>query len=105
MSEFLQFLINGISVGSLYALIALGYTMVYGIIELINFAHGEFLMMGAFAGALSLNRFGNVPLPVALVVAMLAAGIIAVLTELIAYRPLRSQPKIFVLTAAIAVSV
>jgi branched-chain amino acid transport system permease protein len=105
MSEFVQFLINGIAVGTMYALIALGYTMVYGIIQLINFAHGEFLMMGAFAGALTINRFHGAPLPVALAVAMLAAGLIAVVTERVAYRPLRGHPGIFVLTAAIAVSV
>ncbi len=105
MSEFLQFLINGLSVGSMYALIALGYTMVYGIIQLINFAHGEFLMMGAYAGALVIAHSAGVPLPIALVVAMLGSGVLAVVTEAIAYRPLRSQPKIYVLTAAIAVSV
>jgi len=105
MSEFLQFLINGLAVGSMYALIALGYTMVYGIIQLINFAHGEFMMMGAFVGAFTLNRLQGTPLAVALVISMLAAGLLAVLVELVAYRPLRRQPKIFVLTAAIAVSV
>src|SRR4051812_12838340 len=104
MSEFLQFLINGISVGSMYALIALGYTMVYGIIQLINFAHGEFLMMGAFAGALTMSKMSGTPLPVALAISMIAAGALAVGTELTVYRPLRGQPKIFVLTAAIAVS-
>ena len=105
MSEFLQFLINGVAVGSMYALIALGYTMVYGIVSLINFAHGEFMMMGAFIGAFVLNRLQGTPLVVALFIAMLASGLIAVVTELVAYRPLRNQPKIFVLTAAIAVSV
>lgn len=105
MSQLLQFLINGLAVGSMYALIALGYTMVYGIIQLINFAHGEFLMMGAFIGAGIIHRLEGVPLPGALAVAMIGAGLIAVTTELIAYRPLRGQPKIFVLTAAIAVSV
>lgn len=105
MTEFLQFFINGISVGAMYALIALGYTMVYGIVQLINFAHGEFMMMGAYCGALIVSRMTGTPLVVALVVAMLASGLIAVLTELIAYRPLRGQPRIFVLTAAIAVSV
>jgi branched-chain amino acid transport system permease protein len=98
-------LINGISVGSMYALIALGYTMVYGIIQLINFAHGEFLMMGAFVGALAINRLSGTPLPVALAIAMVGAGLLAVTTEFLVYRPLRSRPKIFVLTAAIAVSV
>jgi branched-chain amino acid transport system permease protein len=104
MSEFLQFLVNGLSVGAMYALIALGYTMVYGIVQLINFAHGEFLMMGAYIGALLVARSGA-PLPIALVLAMVGAGLIAVVTELVAYRPLRNQPRIFVLTAAIAVSV
>jgi len=79
--------------------------MVYGIVSLINFAHGEFMMMGAFIGALVLNRLQGTPLVVALLIAMLASGLIAVVTELVAYRPLRNQPKIFVLTAAIAVSV
>ncbi len=103
--EFLQFLINGVSVGSMYALIALGYTMVYGIIALINFAHGEFLMMGAFLGAALINKMQGTPLVVGLAFAMVSAGLIAVVTERIAYKPLREQPKIFVLTAAIAVSV
>lgn len=105
MTEFFQFLINGISVGSMYALIALGYTMVYGIIQLINFAHGEFLMMGAFAGALVINKMAGLPLPVALAVAMVAAGGLAVVTEFLIYRPLRAHARIYVLTAAIAVSV
>lgn len=105
LSEFLQFLINGIAVGSMYALIALGYTMVYGIIQLINFAHGEFMMMGAFIGSLIISRWTGAPLSVALVVAMVGAGLLAVLTELIAYRPMRQKARIYVLTAAIAVSV
>jgi len=105
MSEFLQFMVNGISVGSMYALIALGYTMVYGIIQLINFAHGEFMMMGAFMGALVLEHFTHTPMVVALLIAMMAAALLAVFTELVAYRPLRDRPRIYVLTAAIAVSV
>ncbi len=105
MTEFLQFLINGISVGSTYALIALGYTMVYGIIQLINFAHGEFLMMGSFVGALVTTKLTGAPLPVALAVAMVGSGLLAVFIELVAYRPLRGHARIYVLTAAIAVSV
>lgn len=105
MNEFIQFFINGVSVGSMYALIALGYTMVYGIIQLINFAHGEFLMMGAFTGALVINRLTGLPLALGLAVAMLASGLLAVVTELVAYRPMRNQPRVYVLTAAIAVSV
>jgi branched-chain amino acid transport system permease protein len=105
LSEFFQFLINGIAVGSMYALIALGYTMVYGIIQLINFAHGEFMMMGAFVGSIAISRFSGAPLYVALTAAMIGAGAIAVVTELVAYRPMRQQARIYVLTAAIAVSV
>jgi branched-chain amino acid transport system permease protein len=105
MSEFLQFLVNGLSVGSMYALIALGYTMVYGIILLINFAHGEFMMMGAFMGSLIIGYLAGIPLILALAIAMVGAGLLAVLTERIAYRPLRDKNRIYVLTAAIAVSV
>lgn len=105
MSEFLQYLINGLSVGSMYALIALGYTMVYGIILLINFAHGEFMMMGAFMGSLLIGYLTGVPLVAAMLIAMVGTGLLAVLTERIAYRPLRDKNRIYVLTAAIAVSV
>lgn len=105
MSDFLQFLVNGLSVGSMYALIALGYTMVYGIILLINFAHGEFMMMGAFIGSLVMGYLAGIPLVLALVIAMVGAGLLAVVTERIAYRPLRDKNRIYVLTAAIAVSV
>lgn len=105
MSDFLQFLVNGLSVGSMYALIALGYTMVYGIILLINFAHGEFMMMGAFIGSLVIGYLAGIPLVLALVIAMVGAGLLAVVTERIAYRPLRDKNRIYVLTAAIAVSV
>lgn len=105
MSEFLQYLINGLSVGSMYALIALGYTMVYGIILLINFAHGEFMMMGAFMGSLIIGYLTGVPLVVAVLIAMVGTGLLAVITERIAYRPLRDKNRIYVLTAAIAVSV
>jgi len=105
MTEFLQFMINGLSVGSMYALIALGYTMVYGIIQLINFAHGDFMMMGAFIGSVVLGQMAGMPFGISLAAAMAGAGFIAVLTERIAYRPLRSQARIYALTAAIAVSV
>lgn len=105
MAEFLQFLTNGLSVGAMYALIALGYTMVYGIVQLINFAHGEFLMMGSYLGAYFLMRFNGASLGTAFACAMVGAGLLAVVTELIAYRPLRNKPRIYVLTAAIAVSV
>ena len=103
--QFLQFFINGLSVGAMYALIALGYTMVYGIVQLINFAHGEFLMVGSFVGAVLVSQMTGFPLVLALACAMVAAGLIAVFCEFVAYRPLRGQPRIYVLTAAIAVSV
>ena len=101
--QFGQQLINGISLGSIYALIALGYTMVYGIIRLINFAHGDIYMVGAYAGffATSVFKFSFVP---ALIFSMAAAAIIGMTIEKVAYRPLRSAPKIAILIAAIGVS-
>ena len=113
MAAFLQFLFKGISVGSLYALIALGYTMVYGILKLLNFAHGEVYMMGAFAGFGVLSLFGgalavtiNVVLLIGLmlVVAMVATGFLGVAIERFAYRPLRNAPRIAPLISALGVS-
>lgn len=103
MILFLQQIINGLSVGSVYALIALGYTMVYGIIKLINFAHGEVMMAGAyfaFVVAIS-SRF---PFPVVLVISMGMAAIVGVVIEKLAYKPLRSAPRISALITAIGVS-
>ncbi len=98
----LQYLINGIAQGSLYALVALGYTMVYGIIRLVNFAHGDFLMIGAMCGFYALRA--NLPMPVAIVVAMLSAGFIAVIVERIVYRPIRKAGRIPALITAIGTS-
>lgn len=103
MEEVLQQLINGLSLGSIYALIALGYTMVYGIIQLINFAHGDVYMVGAFAGyfcmtALSLGFFES------LLIAMTACTVLGVVIERVAYRPLRQSTRIAVLITAIGVS-
>jgi branched-chain amino acid transport system permease protein len=103
MIQFLQQLINGISLGSIYALIALGYTMVYGIIKLINFAHGDVYMIGAFIGFFCI-RFLNLPLLPALLIAMVGCGILGVLIERIAYKPLRYAPRIAALITAIGVS-
>ncbi len=108
--EFLQQLVNGLTLGSLYALIAVGYTVVYGIVQLINFAHGEVFMIGAF-GALStyVLFFADTTawwvLLVMIVGAMLAAVTTAVLMERIAYRPLRSAPRLAPLITAIGISV
>jgi branched-chain amino acid transport system permease protein len=103
---FIQQLINGISLGSIYALIALGYTMVYGIVMLINFAHGDILMVGAYTGFYILEAMG--PSPLSLVFAFLASMIVCALAgitiERFAYRPLRSAPRLNSLITAIAVS-
>ena len=98
----LQYLINGITQGSLYALVALGYTMVYGIIRLVNFAHGEFLMIGSFFGFFALQF--HLPMPIAIIIAMAGAGIAAVITERIIYRPIRSAGRIPALITAIGAS-
>ena len=101
--QVIQQLINGISLGSIYALIALGYTMVYGIIKLINFAHGDIYMVGAYIGFFATTALGLSFVP-ALVLAMVGAGLAGMLIEYLAYRPLRFAPKISVLITAIGVS-
>lgn len=103
MEQIVQQLINGISLGSIYALIALGYTMVYGIINLINFAHGEVLMVGAYIGFALTGMFGFSFFP-ALVISMVACGILGVVIEKVAYKPLRGGSRISSLITAIAVS-
>jgi branched-chain amino acid transport system permease protein len=111
MAEFLQHTVNGLSLGSIYALIALGYTMVFGILQLINFAHGEVYMLGAFVGmytarALGLGLNGS-SLPgfiLILLVAMLVCALVGFTIERFAYRPLRNSPRINVLITAVGVS-
>ncbi|WP_270584709.1 branched-chain amino acid ABC transporter permease [Bacillus smithii] len=101
--EFVQQLVNGISLGSIYALLALGYTMVYGIVKLINFAHGDVFMVGAFIGFYSVTvfHFGFFP---ALLLAMAVCAVFGVLIERIAYKPLRNATRIAALITAIGVS-
>lgn len=101
--EFLQQLINGLALGSVYALLALGYTMVYGIIQLINFAHGEIYMIGAFSGYYAATTLG-LPLIPTLLAAMAASALAGILIEKIAYKPLRNSPRITLLITAIGVS-
>ena len=101
--EFIQQLINGLSLGSIYALIALGYTMVYGIIKLINFAHGDIYMIGAFVG-LYCGTTLKLSLIPTLIVSMLGAALVGVIIEKIAYKPLRNSPRITLLITAIGVS-
>ncbi|NLK08278.1 MAG: branched-chain amino acid ABC transporter permease [Firmicutes bacterium] len=103
MQEIIQQLVNGISLGSIYALIALGYTMVYGIIKLINFAHGDIYMLGAFIGFFAINIFQMSFFP-ALIVAMIVAAFFGVVIERLAYRPLRHSTRIAALITAIGVS-
>jgi branched-chain amino acid transport system permease protein len=102
----LQQLINGVSLGSIYALIALGYTMVYGIVLLINFAHGDILMIGAYTAFFVLGAIGGGPVGMlaAFIVAMAVCAVCGISIERLAYRPLRSAPRLNSLITAIAVS-
>ena len=118
MEAFLQNLITGLSLGSIYALIALGYTLVYGILRLINFAHGDLFMLAAYAalGTATLLGLGALPAPagllghawfgfgVVLLVSMLAAALAGWLVERLAYRPLRQAPRLNLLITAVGVS-
>ena len=112
MSEFIQQLINGLSLGSIYALIALGYTMVYGVLRFINFAHGDVYMVGAFSGyylgGWMINRLGmssSVLLLIAVLIgSMIFCALAGLLIERLAYRPLRNSPRLTVLIPAIGVS-
>ncbi|MGE5453833.1 MAG: branched-chain amino acid ABC transporter permease [Methylocystaceae bacterium] len=103
MFDFLQQMVNGISLGAIYALIALGYTMVYGIIKLINFAHGDIMMVGSYVGLFSITLLhGNIL--IALIFAMVACAILGVVIERLAYRPLRGASRIAALITAIGIS-
>ena len=106
-SLFLQQLVNGITLGSIYALIAVGYTMVYGVIQLINFAHGEIYMLGAFISFSLLTGLLGVGLPfwLAVLVAVLVCALAGVLLDIVAYRPLRRAPRLAALITAIGMSI
>ncbi|MDD0857223.1 hypothetical protein NHF46_04390 [Arthrobacter alpinus] len=106
-----QLLWNGLFVGSFYALIALGYSMVYGIIKLLNFAHGDLYMLGAFIGYAMLSSVGIIPasmsitaLLIVLLLTMIISGGIGVGIERLAYRPLRGSPRLAVLITAVGAS-
>ena len=111
MDIFLQQLVNGLTLGSIYALVALGYTMVYGILGLINFAHGEVVMIGALVAlaVMKLLAASGLPLPliflIALIVAAMACMVLGFSIERIAYRPLRNAPRLAPLITAIGVSI
>ena len=100
---FLNFLISGISLGSIYAIIALGYTMVYGIAKMLNFAHGDVIMVGAYICFYAVSRF-NLPPVLAVLAAMLVCTMLGMVIERLAYKPLRQAPSLAVLITAIGVS-
>lgn len=100
---FIRYLINGISLGSVYAIIALGYTMVYGIAKMLNFAHGDVIMVGAYICFFAINSFGLPPI-VGVLCAMLVCTALGVVIERLAYKPLRQAPSLAVLITAIGVS-
>jgi branched-chain amino acid transport system permease protein len=113
MHELIQTIINGLTTGFLYALIALGYTMVYGVLQLLNFAHGDVYMIGAYIGYFVLQWFGgptavSIPVPLLIlimfVIAGLGCGVLGVAIERFAYRPLRNAPRIAPLITALGVS-
>ncbi len=101
--EFLSYMISGISLGSVYAIIALGYTMVYGIAKMLNFAHGDVIMVGGYVSLLSVTALG-LPWWAGVLLAMLACTVLGVVIEGLAYRPLRAAPSLAVLITAIGVS-
>ena len=103
VSMVIQQLVNGLALGSVYALIALGYTMVYGIIRLINFAHGDIFMLGAYYGYFAITMF-NIPFALALPLTMILAAVTGMAVERLAYKPLRQAPRIASLITAIGVS-
>ena len=112
MAYFLQQLINGLTLGAIYGLIAIGYTLVYGIIGMINFAHGEIYMIGAFIALISfliLEPSGGAMVIVALVVVLLVTMLLTAVygwaLERVAYRPLRGSPRLAALISAIGMSI
>jgi branched-chain amino acid transport system permease protein len=103
MMSFISYLLNGLSLGSVYAIIALGYTMVYGIAKMLNFAHGDILMVGGYTAFIALNSMG-LPIPVAVLVSMAVCTLLGITIEKVAYKPLRQANSLSVLITAIGVS-
>src|SRR5690242_4218870 len=105
-----QQLVNGLVLGSFYALVALGYTMVFGVVKLLNFAHGDVYMTGAFAGFLALSLIGGVVgtswvgVALSILLPMIAVGFLGVVIERIAYAPMLKAPRLSILITALAVS-
>ena len=101
--SFLNYLVSGLSLGSVYAIIALGYTMVYGIAKMLNFAHGDVIMVGAYVCFFAFTRYGLNPL-ISVILAMLVCTCLGIVIEKLAYKPLRAAPSLAVLITAIGVS-
>ncbi|WP_367925540.1 branched-chain amino acid ABC transporter permease [uncultured Ruthenibacterium sp.] len=101
--QFLSYLINGLSLGSVYAIIALGYTMVYGIAKMLNFAHGDVIMVGGYIAFIAMNSLG-LPAIVSVLISMVVCTILGMTIEYVAYKPLRNAPSLAVLITAIGVS-
>lgn len=101
--SFISYLLNGISLGSVYAIIALGYTMVYGIAKMLNFAHGDVIMVGSYVAFVAINNMG-LPIPISILLSIIVCTVLGVVIEGIAYRPLRHASKLAVLITAIGVS-
>ncbi|HGE70014.1 TPA: branched-chain amino acid ABC transporter permease, partial [Candidatus Poribacteria bacterium] len=103
MEYLIQQLINGIQLGTVYALIALGYTMVYGIIRLINFAHADIFMIGVYVALFTSNAY-QIPFPIVVLISMIVCSALGVIVEKLAYKPLRNRPRLSALITAIGVS-
>ncbi len=103
ITVFMQQMLNGFSLGSMYALIAIGYTMVYGVLRLINFAHGDIMMVGGFLGYFGMSVLG-LPFGAAVLLAIVGSAALGMFSDRVAYRPLRNAPKISLLITAIGVS-
>ena len=103
MLQFFSYLINGISLGSVYAMIALGYSMVYGIAKMLNFAHGDVIMIGAYIAFCATQYWGMSPL-LGVLIAMIVCTVLGMVIERLAYKPLRQATSLAVLITAIGVS-
>ena len=103
MQHFIQTVVSGLSLGSIYALIALGYTMVYGIAKMLNFAHGDIIMIGAYAGVVTVSQLGLHP-ALGVLLSIVICALLGMAIEFLAYKPLRQAPPLSVLITAIGVS-
>ena len=101
--SFINYLINGVSLGSVYAIIALGYTMVYGIAKMLNFAHGDIIMVGSYVAFIAINSMG-LPVPVSILLSVVVCTVLGMVIERVAYKPLRHASKLAVLITAIGAS-